>query len=338
MHGMSRVGRDCTSDGSGYAPCECGDGGVVDVSSDVASDTDEDALADASDVGEDIPEDPTNDETEGDADVIDVADTDTDTDEQSDADADTLDDADSGTTPPEISAFRIVEMALRDPHMHTFALGVVCDDVTEETIVGEPGVNEVLFGGLNTEVEGQYAQSVVLLLEDFAFGTTRTANGTVIGAICEPAASCTSDPEASGLTMEFTQRTIGDCLVPAETELSSVDYQPVPPTVSAPCIVGTAAEWRVPTSDFEIPLVDVEIAATFASGRELNPGLIRGFLRRADAEAVVPSSAFRQAFGGGTLEDLLAGTIGNCAQHNDTDGDGWWFYIAFQAETVALGE
>jgi hypothetical protein len=88
-----------------------------------------------------------------------------------------------------------------------------------------------------------------------------------------------------------------------------------------------------------VPLSDATVAATFtgAPPTGMVDGVLRGFLRETDADAVLidPSIPF---IGGQPLSSILPGGTNCCATHDDRDQldgvSGWWMYLELTAEVV----
>jgi hypothetical protein len=100
--------------------------------------------------------------------------------------------------------------------------------------------------------------------------------------------------------------------------------------------VGAPVDVEIVTTSFTLPLGDAEVAAQFVGdpANDLVQGTLRGFLSTADAESIVLPMDIQMQTGAMVIAELLPGGNGNCAGHDDTDGDGWWFYVDFAASRV----
>jgi hypothetical protein len=127
----------------------------------------------------------------------------------------------------------------------------------------------------------------------------------------------------------------GVCHEADPTHLSSEGYNPAPGSTSGPCFHAGPADVVIVTTDFDLPLTNAEIAATYegdpATG--LVSGTLRGFLSTAAAEATPLPKDIMSMTGAANVAGLLPGGLDNCAGHDDTDdgGAGWWFYVDFTA-------
>jgi len=90
---------------------------------------------------------------------------------------------------------------------------------------------------------------------------------------------------------------------------------------------------------FDLPLSDAIIAAQYSGDDDLLQGTIRGFLSAADAEATILPMDL-PVVGGNPISAILKGGAGSSilCSGDDTDGEGWWFYVDFVAERVPWSE
>ena len=248
----------------------------------------------------------------------------------------------TGGGPAEVHAFRYTEMFVRDPHFFVLGLGILCVDVTDSTPTGDPSINEqfnAAIAGDDPEMpDGNLDLNLMLIFRpldqsDGATGPLDFANGT-----CEVPPTIECDIR-EGTNLDSTTYAVmeqGTCLAPDPSHLSSAVYNPQPGTTSGPCFVGDAANVTISTTDFDLPLSDAVIAAQFVDDptNELVQGTLRGFLSTADAESIVLPMDVQMQTGATTISELLPGGTGNCAGHDDTDGDGWFMYVDFSAQRI----
>ena len=89
-------------------------------------------------------------------------------------------------------------------------------------------------------------------------------------------------------------------------------------------------------SAIKIPLKQVAVAARFGPGEvpnRLNTGMIRGFLREADASKIVLSTAISLFLNTQVLTDYLPNQCGD-GDIGPNDEPGYWFYFSFRAKEV----
>lgn len=130
----------------------------------------------------------------------------------------------------------------------------------------------------------------------------------------------------------------GTCLetVPGTTS----GYVPAVDEPAAPCFVTSPETVLLELGGVAVPLADAQLGGTW-TGDPIDgsaPGLLRGFLSEADADAVL----LPPKLGGAPLSSLLPGGTGSCAPGDDRDVhdgvSGWWFYLnltAYQVDFVA---
>ncbi len=248
----------------------------------------------------------------------------------------------TGGNPAQVQAFRFTQMFVRDPHFFVLGLGVLCVDVTDSTPTGDPSINEQFNAAITGDdpemPDGNLDLNLMLIFRpldqgDGATGPVDFANGT-----CEVPPTIECDI-IEGTNLDSTTYTVmeqGTCLQPDPTHLSSSGYNPPPGSTSGPCFVGAPADVTISTTDFDLPLSDAVIAAQFMDNptNELVAGTLRGFLSTADAESIVLPMDVQMQTGATTISELLPGGNGNCAGHDDRDGDGWFMYVDFTAQRI----
>jgi hypothetical protein len=241
---------------------------------------------------------------------------------------------------PPITAFRMTELALRDPHL-------LINDCRLDATDTFFGVNPLIAEALVTPDErGLLELSPVLLFRPLRTGATVATEGELVFADCTapPTTTCSATMLHGRHETTFQNQGAGECLgvVPGTASTGAVyapGYPPIGVTRAGarPCFVSEPMSILLGTVDFRLPLVDARVAAVYdadaASG--LVSGLLRGTLREADAEQVVVP------FLGGSLNQYLWGGFGNTCPDpvpGDRDGPGWIFYFNFKATRVPYSE
>ncbi len=255
---------------------------------------------------------------------------------------DTTSGEETGPPPSELDAFRFTEMYVRDPHFFVSQLGgLLCIDVTDMVPGGGQSINQQFNAAISGDdpmmPDGNYDLSLLLLFNpldqaDAASGAVNFANGT---CAVEPT-ECDLLEGTSLFPTTYLVMQEGTCLEPVPEHLSNQNYNPQPGTTTGPCFAGAAASVEINTGDFALPLTDAEIAAQFGEdpADNLIQGTLHGFLSIADAEAIELPPEIQDQTGAMNLAQLLPGGNGNCANHDDTDGEGWWLYVDFSATRV----
>jgi hypothetical protein len=235
-----------------------------------------------------------------------------------------------------LTAFRITEMYLRDPHV--FVTFVACNDVTNGA-VGSQTFN----GQMNAQLQGDgngdgnYDWSPVLVFRPLAPQTAATPVDLVMGATCSIGAGSTcAGAGAAYDALVANNQAVGTCvgvLVGTTTD----PYTPEVTTPSGPCF-GTTAQTLLLPGFAATPLYDARIGGVYQGDpvTGIVNGLIRGFVTEADAENTVVTLPT----GTTTLAALLPGGRNCCRQPWPQLGDkdtgpgglsGWYFYFNFSA-------
>lgn len=152
-----------------------------------------------------------------------------------------------------------------------------------------------------------------------------------------PATTCAPMAGNQPATTTYMGLAAGVCQDPIPGTTSG--YTPAPPSPLAPCMVSAPVDATVDLGGTLVPLRDATIAATFTGNPPtgLIDGVLRGFLRETDADAVQidPSIPF---IGGQPLSSILPGGTNSCASHDDRDEldgvSGWWMYLELTGEVV----
>ena len=241
-----------------------------------------------------------------------------------------------------LTAYRIIDLDLRDPHAYISFLG--CRDITDVALAGF-SIN----GQLQTEIEtdadldGFLDMSTLIVFDNYdpnALGGTLT----LLDANCTlPAGSTTCTPSGGApFIVSYQNAAAGACL----EALVGTTYDPYTPEITpstAPCFASEefAGILMLFGGSTPISLAHMQIAATYGTPNLIN-GLIRGFLTETTANnTILPNTM--PLVGGQPFSVLLPGgdppgTGINCAAHSDIDFvagvRGWWVYFNFTAEAV----
>lgn len=235
------------------------------------------------------------------------------------------------------NAFRTTELALRDPHLFVDLPIFGCFDFTDNDLplsLG-PSFNSQLETAITTDGDGDgnLDLSLMLLGRPMSPAATNfrldTANG-LCPAGPSPLPFCDRDPATVPQTHLYSAQTTGTCLATVAGTTSG--YSPAPAAPTAPCYVTVARHLNFQASGLDLPLLAVQSAATLVGTptNNLVPGLLRGFLTEATADAILlPADV--PIVGGQPFSILLPGGKSNCAGHDARDTfesqSGWWFYF-----------
>jgi len=236
------------------------------------------------------------------------------------------------------AVFRFASLNVRDPHFWADTI-VGCTDVTDETpIDANGGVNDLFNASINMDLgpddtpDGFLDLSLVLLFRpldqaDGAMGDMDFANGQCPA----PNGDCDLLPATMLYPAQYTVSMAGPCENVVASELGG--YDPAPGTTPGPCFSAGPTNVEIVTSSFTLQLENTEIAGTFQGdpATSLMTGTLRGFLTTAAAEATALPPDLEMDTGAANVAGLLAGHPTSCANGDDTDGDGWWFYADFTA-------
>lgn len=248
--------------------------------------------------------------------------------------------------PAQVTAFRMSDLDLRDPHVFVDLIG--CRDVTDTPLAGF-SVNGELQASIQNDRDDppdgllDLSNVFMFLPLDQAIATNLFDSG---GAACTaPLATTTCSAFASsGLLGEASLSTLGTCLQSDPGTLRP--YSPAVVNSSAPCFSSPTGLITLDLGGILVPLRDVQIGATFVGTPAASTvnGLMRGFLRESDADQTILPPTL-PLLGGLPLSQLLPGGDPpgpgvNCAAHSDIDmhggESGWWFYLNFTATSVPI--
>ena len=247
------------------------------------------------------------------------------------------------------TVMRFTDLDLRDPHVFlpisVPPFPTVCFDFTDTAIptttVSFNGNIQASYSSDTNPADGFLDASSLLwfrpLVQDGR--TARVDNGAADCLAPAPSAGCAPSATATPTAYRYAAFASGTCLGPLPGTIGSPAYNPAIASATGTCFVTAPKSFVFDNAGTPITLVDAQIAASFNAtpATALGSGLLRGFLREADANQIVISDP---ALPGGsvTLAGLLAGGAGSCSSRNDRDvhagESGWWFYFNFQAAAV----
>jgi hypothetical protein len=243
---------------------------------------------------------------------------------------------------PPPTAFRIVDLDLRDPHVWINVAPFGCFDFTDDALplgLG-PSFNESLQTAIETDGDGDGLLdfSFILGFRPFSEGAVDLRIDAGCGLCTDPPATTTCDWDRQVViprTTSYDGLSAGVCLEALPGTTSGYN-PPVAPTLG-PCVVTDIGP--VPIVILVIGGVPIILDEGRISGSlvgtpvfRLEDGLVRGFLSEAVADAILlPGPA-----GDIVLSSLLPGGQGSCAPGDDRDilddTPGWWFYLEHVAE------
>lgn len=237
----------------------------------------------------------------------------------------------NGFDPIPLSAWRIGALELRDPHVY-YSFGL-CLDVTDTL---NTDIQQQLDADANGD--GFYDTSALEFMLPYQ-SINVNAFGSIDG-VCTTAATpqCTPGvlPPSGRWYEAFTVSSPTVCLGPLPGTTSG--YTPPVPAPGGHCFATTSLDTTLALGTLSIPLWDTQLAAPWpATTGSTSGGLMRGFLREADADQITVD------FGTGpvTLSSVLPDGTGSCATNvtNGLDSDrnepGWWMYLEYRLDTVS---
>jgi len=243
---------------------------------------------------------------------------------------------------PPPTAFRVIDLDLRDPHVWIDIFPFGCVDFTDDALPAGlgPSFNESLQTAIESDDDGDGLLDFSLILGFRPFSETGVDQRIDAGCgLCtDPPATTTCDWDrrvAIPRTTSYDGLAAGLCLDALPGTTSGYD-PPVAPTL-APCVVtdiGLVPIVIVVIDGVPIILEDGQISGSLVGTPvfRLEDGLVRGFLSEQVANSIVlPGPA-----GDVVLSSLLPGGQGSCAVGDDRDvldgRSGWWFYLEQVAE------
>jgi hypothetical protein len=237
----------------------------------------------------------------------------------------------NGFDPIALTAWRIGALELRDPHVY-YSFGL-CLDVTDTL---NTDIQQQL--DADSDGDGFYdTSSLVYMLPREATGPYPFGN---VDGVCTTAAPPTCTPGAlpSGARWyeEFTPTPPTVCLGPLPGTTSG--YTPPVPAPAGNCFATTSLDTTFALGTLSIPLWDTQLAAPWpATTGSTSGGLMRGFLREADADQITVDLGT----GPLTLSSVLPGGTGSCATNvshgldEDRNESGWWMYLEYRIDAVS---
>jgi len=254
------------------------------------------------------------------------------------ADARRVPDAGPDAAPPQVTtAFRFDELRLADPHLYVLA-GVACLDVTA---IVSSFATQILDKDNSTPPDGLLDGSIAIVFRPLRTGEgARTSIDLEVPSCTAPeeTSTCSAGPETPRYATTTTNVTQGACLTVLD---GTATYPPILP--EPPCFTSEPATIGLNLLGADITLHDARGAATY-DGDYLRDGVIRGFLPKKDAEAVLisipgyPSYALSSFLeGGGSCHDSPTRPMGDLDV--GPDGElGWYVYVTFDAVKVPYTE
>ncbi len=248
-----------------------------------------------------------------------------------------------------ITAYRITDLRLRDPHVFTNLSGMApCTDVTDTGIVvppliNVPSINQLIadrIAGDTQPADGYYDLSLLLLFRplDQTAGTGARVDWAV-GRCAVGSTSCDLDPAYTPIPVSYTNAATGTVLSPITGTTSPAVYAPPITLPGSPGFSTTEFAFTLNLGTTPLPLSGIRVGASYAGNpaTTLQNGLILGFLAESDASVLMVSTPT----GPVPLSALLPGGAGSCmTAYSDKDvgpdsvTPGWWFYYNFTAMEV----
>jgi cysteine-rich repeat protein len=240
-----------------------------------------------------------------------------------------------------VPAFRVSELALRDPHVYADVLA--CRDLTDVDFLGF-SVNKEVRDSVTVDGDGNGLLDLSPTLVFRSFSQTAGSQSVELHF-----ANCTA-PQSSTLCRPSNEQAIRatatnmnatQCLTFIPNTVRP--YIPAIVSSSAPCFVTDAVSLTIDLAGIQVTLRDARVAATYGGSpaTALTNGLLMGFLSEADANATILPATL-PVLGGRPLSTVLPGGSGNCAGVTDKDENngvqGWWFYLNFAANRVPWSE
>jgi hypothetical protein len=235
------------------------------------------------------------------------------------------------------TAFRFVDLDLRDPHVFVSFLG--CRDVTDTPFFGFSVNGQIATSiGTDSDADGLLDFSPLVVFRPLDPATETGAADVLTGACTAADPSTCSAGDATVASVAVTNTATGACL--AALEGTTGNYTPAITSPTDACFSTSTATLQLMLAQIPITLSNAQVAAEYSGdpATGLVDGLLRGFISEADADATVLPATL-PLVGGRSLSSLLPGGTGNCSTRNDKDTvdgvTGWWFYLNFTAQQWA---
>lgn len=237
-----------------------------------------------------------------------------------------------GFDPIAATVWRIGAFELRDPHAY-YSFGA-CLDVTGT-------LNANLQQQLDADANGDgfYDTSPLAIMKPLGEGGAahlfESEDGTC-STDATPACTPGALPPVPRWYQAFNAMQPTVCLGPLPNTTSG--YTPPVPAPAGLCFATTALDTTLTLGTLTIPLWDTQLAAPWpATSGSTAGGLMRGFLREADADEITVDLGT----GPVTLSSVLPGGTGSCATNiphgldNDRNESGWWMYLEYRLDAVS---
>lgn len=247
---------------------------------------------------------------------------------------------------PASSLYRLGQLQLRDPHVFVpVPLGgtTLCTDATDLPSVG---LNAQIAANLaaDSNSDGQLDTSPLLLFRPLDNGarpgvTTSTTGSCSVATprVCSVDTGPAASVRRHGV-FDLSATPTVHCLEPLAGTTSSWGSGAPVPQPGGICYASSAADIVLDTGAADIPLLGTAFAAPLpAATGSTGGGLMRGFLRAADAATIMVDINGSSR----SLASLLPGGAGSCkpdvAGGVDTrNGEsGWWFYFEYRQDAVS---
>ncbi|MEM8995396.1 MAG: hypothetical protein AAGF23_11455 [Acidobacteriota bacterium] len=247
---------------------------------------------------------------------------------------------------PPVTAYRVDDLDLRDPHVATAVPVFGCFDFTDNDFPADlaPSFNGGIEAAVTTDEDGDglLDASLLLLFRPLDEAAVSERVSLAEGACTAPLASTECVPADPPTNLRYTAADQGLCVM---TEPGTTGgYSPSIDEPSAPCFGTAAGDVTLDLAGVAVTLRDARVGAGFVGTEpptSLTLGLLAGFLPETEANAILLPAEL-PLIGGQPLSSLLPGGSGNCSSSDDRDlykGElGWWFYLNFTAQPAPWTE
>jgi len=248
-----------------------------------------------------------------------------------------------------VTAYRITDLRLRDPHVFTNVGGLTsCRDITDTGIsmtippVNIPAVNQQIANLITLDsnpMDGYYDLTLLILFRPL--DQADAATGRVDWAVGRRSTSTPGvsdlDPAYTPVQSTYTSAATGTVLQPGPGTKSPANYTPAILEPAGPGFSTASFEFTFNIGPAAVPLTGVQVGAEYVGtpATSLADGLIMGFLSETAANGIMISVGGTQV----PLSAFLPGGTNSCVTaYSDKDTNagvpGWWFYFNFLATEV----
>ena len=231
------------------------------------------------------------------------------------------------------TVFRMGSLALRDPHVFYPFLSF-CIDGTDE-------LNGEIQSQLDADADGDgfYDASPLAVFAPFdeigrpgSFGNRDGICSTDVPSQCTPGI------EEPVWRWYRTFAVVPPTVCMGALADTTSGYDPPVPTIGGSCFTTTVVDTVFPLTTLSLPLWDTQFAAPWpATSGSTSGGLMRGFLREADADQI----AIDLGAGPVVLSSVLPDGAGSCAtgvpdgKDIDRGEPGWWMYLEYRLDAAS---